>query len=384
MYIWLGHMCLEDTRPYEDPVWDRLRIRRVGAWVEGVNTDQRRVRLANGQTLEFDKLLIATGSTPNRFGWPGQDLDGVQGFYSLQDLLLLEDSCAGIQRAAIVGGGLIGVELAEMLHARGIAVTILAREHSYWDNVMPRAESAIINEVIRENGIDLRLETELKEIVDDGRGRVCAVVTGSGERIDCGLVGLTAGVGPNLSAIEGSGIPTGRGVLVDFSFRTEIPEIFAAGDCAELVTPGDQRNNIEQLWYTGRMQGEVAGRVMAGEEAAYDRGIWFNSAKFFDLEWHTYGMVPDGISEPDPPPQRSLYWEHPERRHALRLVLDQGKLIGFNALGIRYLHPVCERWIAEERDAAYVLDHLGEANYDPEFFRRHEPDIVACLKEQLR
>jgi NADPH-dependent 2,4-dienoyl-CoA reductase/sulfur reductase-like enzyme len=170
---------------------------------------------------------------------------------------------------------------------------------------------------------------------------------------------------------------------VDFSFRTETPGIYAAGDCAELVTPGDERNRIEQLWYTGRMHGEVVGRVMAGEEAVYDRGIWFNSAKFFDLEWQTYGMVPDGISEPDPSPERSPLWVHRERRHVLRLVLDQGKLIGFNVLGIRYRHPVCERWIAEERDAAYVLDHLGEANFDPEFFRRHEPEIVASLKEQL-
>lgn len=144
MYLWLGHMSLEDTRPYANADWDRLRIRRVEAWVEGVNTDQRRVRLANGQTLEFDKLLIATGSKPNKFGWPGQDLDGVQGFYSLQDLQLLEQNGAGIERAVIVGGGLIGVELAEMFHARGIEVIILAREHSYWDNVLPKAESAIL------------------------------------------------------------------------------------------------------------------------------------------------------------------------------------------------------------------------------------------------
>ena len=81
-----------------------------------------------------------------------------------------------------------------MMHSRGMKVTILAREQSYWNNILPHEESALINRVIRRNGVDLRLPTELKEIVDDGSGRACAVITGQDERIDCQLVGLTAGL----------------------------------------------------------------------------------------------------------------------------------------------------------------------------------------------
>jgi NADPH-dependent 2,4-dienoyl-CoA reductase/sulfur reductase-like enzyme len=169
--------------------------------------------------------------------------------------------------------------------------------------------------------------------------------------------------------------------LVDERFSTNADNVFAAGDCAEIVTPEGQRNTLEQLWYTGKMQGAVAGRIMAGEEARYDRGIWYNSAKFVDLEWHTYGRVP-GAHVADETP--SLYWEHDDHRRCLRIAHRDGKVTGMNAMGLRHRHRVWERWIAEERDVEYVLDHLREANFDPELFRRFEPSIVAATREQLR
>jgi NADPH-dependent 2,4-dienoyl-CoA reductase/sulfur reductase-like enzyme len=384
MYIYMGHMRLVDTQPYAPDFWTRQRLDLIRDRVTRIDTAGRRVDLEKGGSLAFDKLLIATGSQSNKFGWPGQDLDGVLGLYNLQDLAWLEEQSARVEHGVIVGGGLIGIELAEMMHSRGMKVTILAREDSYWNNVLPSAESALINEVIRDNGIDLRLNTELKEIEDDGQGHACAVVTGDGERLACQLVGLTAGVSPNLTALADSDIPVARGILVDFGFRTQVADVFAAGDCAEIVTPEGERNRIEQLWYTGKMHGQVVGRNMAGHDVLYDRGIWFNSAKFFDLEWHTYGQVPGALIEPDPGPERALYWQHANRRHAFRLVLDQDRVIGVNTLGIRFRHRVCERWIAEERSAAYVLDHLQEAVFDPEFSRRHNRDINTSLKEQLR
>lgn len=384
MYMYMGHMRLNDTQPYPPEFWAEKRLDLRRALVTGIDTRARQVKLAEGAPLSYDRLLLATGSRPNKFGWPGQDLPGVQGMYSLQDLACLAADSERIRRGVIVGGGLIGIELAEMLHSRGAHVSILAREDSYWNNILPAAESSLVNDVIRENGIDLRLNTELKEIVADEAGRACAVITGGDERLDCEFVGLTAGVSPNLSALAGSDIPTGRGVLVDFGLRTGIDGVYAAGDCAEIVTAGDERNRIEQLWYTGRMHGEIVGRNMSGDDVLYDRGIWFNSAKFFDLEWHTYGQVPGAVVEPDQGPERTLYWEHPDRRHAFRLVMDQGQVIGCNAFGIRLRHRVFEQWIAAGRGPDYVLEHLGEAVFDPEFYRRHEADIARSLKEQIR
>ena len=378
MYIFMGHMSYRATKPFEDGFWAKQRLERVRDWVTEIDTENRRLILHRGEPLEFDRLLIATGSKSNRFGWPGQDLDGVQSLYDLQDLRTLYENVKRTQHAVIVGGGLIGIELAEMLHSCHVHVTFLVREESYWDNIIPKEESGMINRVIREQGIGLELETELKEIVDDGNGRACAVVTGGGERIDCQLVGLTAGVSPNIDLVADSPIETDRGVLVDGHLQTNLPDIYAAGDCAEIRNPDGGRNLIQQVWYTGKIQGEVVGDVMAGEDWTYDPGIWYNSAKFFDLEYQVYGQVNMNV-----PGEANLFWEHPNHLHSVRVVYTDEGVIGLNFMGLRYRHRVCERWIAERRSAEYVLLHLEEGNFDPEFFRRYEPDIVRTLREQI-
>ena len=170
----------------------------------------------------------------------------------------------------------------------------------------------MISRLIRASGMGLITGTHLKEILPGDDGRCSAVVTEFGDRIDCELVGLTPGVSPNIDLLEGTSIPTGRGVLVDWSLRTGVPDVFAAGDCAEIETPEGERNLIQQVWYTGRIQGRVAGEVMVGRQATYDPGIWFNSAKYLDLEYQTYGKVQMGVEG-----EESVYWEHADGRHAV-------------------------------------------------------------------
>lgn len=383
MYIFMGHLRPEDTHLHERWLWDHQRIQRVRAWVTGIDTGAGRVALDRGPALEYDELVLATGSRPNKFGWPGQDLERVQGLVTLQDLETLEQSQKGLERAVIVGGGLIGVELAEMLHSRGVHVTMLVREPAYWSNVLPLAEADLVGRVIAGEGIELRLESELSEILGDRQGRAVGVELEDGERIDCQLVGLTAGVHPNLSALEGSAVPTGRGVLVDRSLRTRVEHVYAVGDCAEIVTPEGERNLVEQLWYTGRMQAAVLAEVLSGTERSYDRGIWYNSAKFVDLEYHTYGKVSPGLGPPFHDEEQSLYWSHPRGRHSLRIAHVDGRVVGFNALGWRLRHRVCEGWIAAAAGVDEVLDNLGRAGFDPELGPHHEATVVGVLREQL-
>lgn len=378
MYIFMGHMSYQDTKPHQDHTWADNRIDLVRAWITAIDTDARQLTLHGGGDLAYDKLLIATGAKSNKFGWPGQDLRGVQGLYDLQDLKRLHDSVQNTRHAVIVGGGLIGIELAEMLHSCGVPVTFLVREASYWNNVLPAEESAMVGRIIREAGFGLRLKTGLKEIVGDSHGRACAVVTDADERLECQLVGLTAGVSPNIDLLEDTTIETGRGVLVDWSLRTNVPDVLAAGDCAEIVTDGDSRNLVQQVWYTGKRQARVAARVLAGMEAVYDPGVWYNSAKFLDLEYHTYGQV-----NLDVPDEQNLYWEHPDGLRSIRIVHLQDRVIGFNTMGVRFRHRVCEAWIAERRPLEYVLDHLEEANFDPEFHRRFEAHVANQFKESL-
>lgn len=382
MYIYMGHMRYENTKPYEDWWWTKRKINLLQAWVTQIDTARKWLTFAGSAGgIGYDQLVIATGSQPNKFGWPGQDLERVSGLYSLQDLQRLEAISHEIEHGVIVGGGLIGIELAEMLHSRGKHVTILAREQTYWSNALPLEESQMVTDVIRASGIDLRCGEELAEIVDDGAGRACGIKTKRGEHIECQFVGLTAGVRPNLSALAGSDIPTGRGVLVDFSFRSPTEDVFAIGDCAEMVTPDGERNRIEQLWYTGEMHGNVLAAVLCGEAATYDRGIWFNSAKFIDLEWHTYGEVPSA-GRPTRATVSQLYWEAADKRHAFRLIFEHDKLIGVNAMGIRYRHKICEQWIAQGLDLEGVLQRLPQGNFDPEFYRKYETQIAQHFRAQ--
>ena len=400
MYIYMGHMRFADTKPYEDWFWEKNRIELLQGYVDKVDPRKKKLVLEDGREMGYDRLLIATGSKSNKFGWPGQDLNGVQGLYSLQDLEGMEYYSEGLKRAVIVGGGLIGIEMAEMFHSRHIPVTFLVREQNFWDIVLPLEEAQMINRHIREHGIDLRLETELKEIWGDKRqGKAKMAITNKGEKIECGFVGLTVGVSPNIDFLYFSGIELGKGVLVNEFLETNIPGIYAAGDCAQLSNPRPGRRPTEPVWYVGRNMGEVAGHNIVASlnsdfglriseprnpkseiRIPYDPGIWFNSAKFFDIEYQVYGEV-----LPNPPEHHaSLYWEHPAGRSSIRIVYDEntGSVLGFNLMGIRYRHEVCEKWLREKTHVEEVLQNLGIANFDPEFYKEYENEVVALYKRQ--
>ncbi len=381
MYIYMGHMKFEHTKPYEDDFWKKNRIDLVKNFVEKVDTNKKLLLFPDGSSLHYDTLVLATGSKSNKFGWPGQDLKGVQGLYNLQDLEQMEENTKNISRAVIVGGGLIGIEMAEMLRSRDIPVTLLVREKNFWGNILPVEEAKMINRHIREHHIELQLDTELKEIKGDSTGRVHSIITGKGEEIKCEFVGLTVGVSPNIDFLKNSGIETKRGILVNEYFETNVPCVYAIGDCAEFNVPPEGRKLIEQVWYTGRMHGETLAKTICGEHSAYSPGHWFNSAKFFDIEYQTYGWVGNTLKENE----AAFYWEHPNGKISFRVIYDKitEHLIGINVFGIRMRHEVFDQWLSDGRRIDYVIEHLREANFNPEFYRKHEPKIIEKYNQQL-
>lgn len=373
MYIYMGHMKFEHTKPYEDFFWKKNNIDIVKKFVEQVDVQNKTLMFRDGSSIHYDVLVIATGSKSNKFGWPGQDLKGVQGLYHLQDLEQMEENTKNISRAVIVGGGLIGIEMAEMLRSRNIPVTFLVREKNFWDNILPLEEAKMINRHILEHHIDLRLDSELKEIKGDSIGRVHSIITGKGEEIPCEFVGLTVGVSPNIDFLKNSGIETKRGVLVNEYFETNVPCVYAIGDCAEFNVPPEGRRPIEQVWYTGRMHGETLAKTICGERLAYSPGHWFNSAKFLDIEYQTYGLVGNVLKENE----KTFYWEHANGKISFRTIYDKinERLIGINVFGIRMRHEIFDQWLSEGRKVGYVMAHLHEANFDPEFFKQYENSI---------
>jgi len=169
MYIYMGHMKYEHTKPYEDWFWKKNRIELVREFVSTIDFDSKTLSYESGGTLKYDDLILAVGSKPNKFGWPGQNLNGVQGLYSYPDLVLMEKNTTDykVNRAVIVGGGLIGVEMAEMLLTRGIEITFLVMESNFWGNVLPKEEGRVVERHLIKHHVDIKLNTELEEIIAD-------------------------------------------------------------------------------------------------------------------------------------------------------------------------------------------------------------------------
>ncbi|MEO7524543.1 MAG: FAD/NAD(P)-binding oxidoreductase [Ferruginibacter sp.] len=373
MYVYMGHMKFEHIQPYENNFWKDNGIQLKKGIVKSVDTKAKMLELEDGSKIVFDKLLIASGSKSNMFDWPGQNLKGVTGLYSKQDLETLHEYSDGCKRAVVVGGGLIGIELAEMFNSRNIPVTFLIREKSFWSTVLPSEESEMINRHIAEHGIDLLLETELKEIIADEKGRVTAVITNTGERISCEIVGLAAGVTPNIDFLKSSGIELDKGVLVNEFLETSVPDIYALGDCAQQRAAIGSRKTVEAVWYTGRMMGEVVAQTICGNKMPYNPGHWFNSAKFFDIEYQTYGWVWAKPKENE----SHFYWEHVDGKMAIRFAYDKNTqaFLGVNLFGIRMRHEFFDRVLTEKRNVAYVIENLASANFDPEFYKTYERDV---------
>lgn len=381
MYVYMGHMKFDNTKPYEDWFWKKNKIDLVYDHVNAVDTQNNTLLCRSGKKITYDTLILATGSQPNKFGWPGQDLQGVQGLYSYQDLQLMEQNSKGIKKAVIVGGGLIGIEMAEMLLSRNIEVIFLVREKEFWSNVLPMQEAKLISDHVRSHHVDLRLETELLSIQDNGEGKVKSILTSKNESIDCQLVGLTVGVSPSIGFLKDSGIKTNRGILVNEFLQTNIDNVYAIGDCVERTYELSGRRNIEQVWYTGRMMGEVVAQTICGTPTKYEPGPWFNSAKFFDIEYQTYGNVGPQLKANE----SEFYWEHDGGKKAMHFIWDTSSkvFVGINSFGIRLRHEKFDQWLREKQSISYVLDHLAEANFDPEFFRRHEPEITQAFEKQF-
>ncbi|MBK0382932.1 NAD(P)/FAD-dependent oxidoreductase [Pedobacter sp. SD-b] len=374
MYIYMGHMKFEHTKPYEDWFWDKNRIALKNAYIQKIDFDNKKLFSDRGEEISYDKLVLSTGSVNNKFDWPGQDLKGVQGLITKQDVEIMEENTRGVTDAVVVGGGLIGIEMAEMLHSRNIHVNFLVRDDHYWGGVLPKEEAELVGRHIKEHGMNLMLRSELKEIISDDDGKVKAIITKDNKEIKCGFVALTAGVSPNISFLKATKLETDRGILVNEFLETNIKDVYALGDCAQFKNPKENHPPVEQLWYTGKMQGRALANTICGNKTEYERGIWFNSAKFLDIEYQTYGlMLKKPFDDED-----TFYWEHKNGKISMRanFAKADGSLRGFNFFGIRFKQTVADDWIRNNQDISKCISNLNKGFFDPEFYKSHHKEII--------
>jgi len=359
MWIYMRQLTLRDTEPFERWFWREKRLDLMQGRATGIDRAAKTVTLHDGQTISYDRLLLALGGKANMFGWPGQELDGVCNMTTLKDLAAMEAVRPRLERAVVVGGGLVGIELAEMMLHDHVPLTYLIREPWYWDMALSEQEARLVEAQMRDHGVDLVLEDEIGEIRGDGK--VERLVTKKGVEYPCQLVGVAVGVGSRVGLARDAGLEVGRGVVVDEAFRTSDPDIFAVGDCSEIHLPGEERPRLEKLWYTGQVHGAVAAQAMLGQEAAYAPGIPYNSAQFLFLDYLTVGWMKRMKPELE---------EHFEQaagaRESVRIAHDGERVMGFSMLGPRWHAGVLMRWIQERRTLAWGRDHLSEAAFNEE------------------
>jgi NADPH-dependent 2,4-dienoyl-CoA reductase/sulfur reductase-like enzyme len=375
MYVFAGQTSLRDTEPYDHALYDRMGFERVAKGVVTVDVPGHALVFDDGQRLVYERLLLAVGSKARPAPWPGAAGPGLHYFVTLRDLEALDREARKGMSAAVIGGGLIGVEVAEILHHRGLHVTFVIRENWYFPAALDGRESAVVAEHMRGRGVDVRLAAAVDEIQRGSDGRPAAVRCGTSV-FPADIVVSSIGVTPNTTFLAGGAIPLNQNgaVEVNDALRTAAPDVWAAGDCAN-VTWADGSRRPEQLWYTARDQGRAAAASMLGDDVAYRRGTWYNSAKFFDLEWTTAGWVPvtvnfDGTPLDPGRDVRTWFQRVPGTFRTQKIVAKGERVVGFNFLGSRWNHEPLLEWIHERRSLEWVLKHLHEAQFDEELMPR--------------
>jgi NAD(P)H-nitrite reductase large subunit len=253
-----------------------------GTRVVEIEPDIHRIRLGSGENVTYDRLLISTGA---RLYAPveGADLPGVYNFKSLSAAeSLVERVRSGQAKSAlIVGAGFIGMEIALLLRELGVQVTQIEMLDQVMANMLDAETAAIAVKLMREHGVDIHLNTKALAFI--GNGNVTGVKLDTSEVLQSDLIIAATGVKPNLDLLQGSGIESNRGIHVDSHLQTNIPDIFAAGDCIESINRVTGAINLHAIFPNAVEQGQVAGMNLAGLAVEYEGAERMNSLKHLGL-----------------------------------------------------------------------------------------------------
>lgn len=327
---------------------------RLASAVRAVDRRARTVELATGECLSYDRLLLATGARPRRLACPGGDR--ALCLRTSDDARAIHARAEPGARAVIVGAGLIGLELAATLRARGLEVCVVELAPRALGRAVPAELADRLVERHRLEGVRFRFDAHLEAI---GAG---AVQLAGGPSLPADLVVAAIGVEPATELAEAAGLACANGILVDSSLRTSDPAIFAAGDCAAVDHPRYGRVRFES-WRMACDQGALAGRTMRGEAGEFTALPWFWSDQW-DLSLQVVGLCD---------PQRQAVHRALGSAGLVRFELDPtGRLAAAAALGpagpIGREIRLAERLI--ERGAVVPPTTLADPEADPRPFLR--------------
>jgi NAD(P)H-nitrite reductase large subunit len=350
----------------------RMNFRYVKGRVARIARESHTLELDGGTSISYDRLLIAVGAQAMPLEVPGANLEGVLKLDHMEDAKrILKYSRRG-RTAVVVGGGITALELVEGLLSRGVKVHYLLRGDRYWSNVLDEQESRIIERRLQEEGVKLHHHAEIIEVTGK-KGSVNGVRLLDGKTLKCDLVAYAIGIRTRMELAKQAGLAVDRGILVNEYLQTNDPDIYAAGDVAQVYDLTSGRSVLDSLWGVARQQGYAAGLNMAGQKTAYVKSVPFNVTRLAGLTTTIIGTVGRGrdddlvgIARGDSETWRQL----PEAIVAqtgfdvnrLRLLVGEKSLLGAIVMGDQKLSIPLQRIISDGVDISPIRERLLAPN----------------------
>ena len=285
-----GEVELADILIRPEEQIKRLRIELIkGVAVNSIHPKIKTLRMNNGAQVKYDKLLIAAGASPKLPKIKGVGLPGVFGFRNLQDAGEIRTGAERSQRVVIIGGGLLSLKAAEALNHFDLDVNIVVRSPQLLSQMLDQQSAKWVLQKILAQGITVHFGLDVAAI--SGKNNVEGVILDNGRKISCQMVIVGKGVQSNLAFLKGSALKTDKGILVDKRQRSNLADIYAAGDIAQTPDFFETGHTIKALWPNAVQQGKIAGMNMAGKEIANPDEITANIVNLFGLNLASCGQI---------------------------------------------------------------------------------------------
>jgi len=289
-YYLCGELPEEGLYPQPDNWYRNLNLSILKEQAVRINPAEHTLHLAGGRVAPYDRLLISVGATATRPEMPGADLEGAVKLDNMDDAKQILKLARRAKAAVVVGGGITALELVEGLAALGVRTHYFLRGDRYWSSVLDETESIIVEERMKEDGVVIHYNTRVSEILKNGN-KLAGVKMANGEVIECQILGFAIGIRPRKELAQAAGLSVGRGVLVNERLQTSHPDIFAAGDVAQVIDSEHPDGLLESLWSPAILHGQVAGQNMVGRTTPLCRPMAVNVTRLAGLITTIIGQV---------------------------------------------------------------------------------------------
>ncbi len=371
-YYLTGELHDKALFPRTQDDYRRMNFRFVSGRVKNILREERVVEVEGKESLKYDRLLIAVGAQALPLEVPGATLEGVLKLDHMEDAKRILKQARRGKTAVVVGGGITALELTEGLLSRGMNVHYMLRGDRYWSNVLDEQESKIVEHRLHEEGVTLHRHAEIIEITGKNN-RVNGVRLLNGKMLKCDLVAYAIGIRPRVELAKQAGLAIDRGISVNEYLQTDDPNVYAAGDVAQVYDPASGRSVLDSLWGPARQQGYAAGLNMAGKKTIYIKPPAFNVTRLAGITTTIIGMVGRGhdkdlmgIARGDSETWRrlpdSMVAQAGFEVNRIRLLVGERQLLGAVVMGDQKLSFPLERIVSENMDISPIRDKLLASN----------------------